>query len=109
MEIVKQAVSLGPSQATRFFSCYPDGGWNPRKNITYVQDGVEMWYNCPRSVEDFHEKIKEQLISCTHETECPDFIFASYVRFVERMHAAFGDYLHKISTEILYRDTEKVC
>lgn len=87
--------------------CHLDGGWNPRKNITYVQDGIETWYNFPRSAEDFHEKINKRLISC-HDIESPDFIFAEYVQFVVRMHAAFGDNVHIIPTEMLYKDTEKV-
>lgn len=82
--------------------------WNPRKNVSYFQKGHERWYNFPRSVEDFHERLKQRLLNSSKSITSHDFIFRDYITYMRRLNAAFAGGVHIIPTERLYTETEQV-
>ena len=84
------------------------GGWNPRKNITWVKNGTEYWYNFPRSPLDFHHMLQKQLIEGGNVINGSGFLFSVHVSYVRNLHIAFGDSLHIIPSELLYSQTEMV-
>jgi hypothetical protein len=79
--------------------CQPGrGAWNPRKNVTYILDGVPRWHDFHRSPEDFHARLQGS-VAADHDR---------YRDFVTNIHAIMGDKLHVILSDDLYDNTEQV-
>jgi hypothetical protein len=75
--------------------------WNPRKNITYVdEDGMEKWYDFPRSPSDFHQRVTRALAESCQNIACSDFIFRNHKDYISNLHAIYNQGLHLLSTEL---------
>lgn len=79
--------------------CQPGrASWNPRKNVTYIVDGVEKWHAFHRSPEDFHARLQGSVADD----------YSRYRGFVTNMHSLLGEKLRVILSDDLYDSTKEV-